>query len=119
TPFERATGRVDGTQAVGVFAKYFRSLQFWSHAVGEGMIEGCRDFINPMPHMSFVRGSEQVEFLRKRYEGLAGHHFFDTMRFSTAGAELGTWAPLLMDGRLGRGSVAASRMEEGTEVDFG
>jgi malate dehydrogenase (quinone) len=119
TPFDRAAGTVDVSEAIGVYAKYFRSMQFWSHAVREGMIDGCRDFINPMPHMSFVRTAEQVNYLRKRYEALVGHHFFSPMRFSTDGAELEAWAPLLMDGRGDSVPVAASRMEEGTEVDFG
>lgn len=110
---------VDVSKAIAVCAQYERSLQFWAYAVREGLIDGTRDFLNPMPHMSFVRSAEQVAYLRERSARLAGHHFFRSMEFTTNLDRLAGWAPLLVEGRRDGAPVAASRMEAGTEVDFG
>ena len=41
-----------------------------------------RSFINPTPHMSFVWGESNVEYLRKRYEALKDHPLFAGMEYS-------------------------------------
>ena len=35
------------------------------------MIKDPQSFIHPVPHMSFVRGSENVAFLKMRFEALS------------------------------------------------
>ena len=54
--------------------------QFWSYGVASGMMPNPREFIQPVPHLSFVHGEDMVDFLRKRYEGMAAHHFFQGIR---------------------------------------
>jgi malate dehydrogenase (quinone) len=119
TPQRGSGGEVDVSKAIAVCAQYERSLQFWAYAVREGLIDGTQDFLNPMPHMSFVRTDEQVAYLRERSARLADHHFFRSMEFTTDLDRIAGWAPLLVEGRRGVEPVAASRMETGTEVDFG
>jgi len=118
TPFQRPDGSVDVSKAIEIFEQFERSLQFWGFAVGEGMVGAPREFINPVPHISFVHGEKQVDFLQARHRGLADHHFFQAMEFSTDRAKIGSWAPLLVEGR-GEGPVAATKMDGGTDVNFG
>ena len=76
TPFVGGDGKVDITKAIEVFQEFELSKQFWAHAVAAGMVTQPRDFINRVPHISFVHGQEQVDFLTSRFEGMSAHHFF-------------------------------------------
>ena len=76
-------------------------------------------FINHIPHMSFVWGDENVEFLRKRHAALSQSALFKGMQFTEDRAELQDWIPLVMDGRDPAQPVAATRMDLGTDVNFG
>lgn len=119
TPREGPGGKVAVAKAIRVCAQYERSLQFWAYAVREGLVEGARDFINPMAHMSFVRTAEQVAYLAERASRLAEHHFFRSMEMTGDREKVGEWAPLLTAGRRDSVPLGASRMASGTEVDFG
>ena len=57
------------------------------------------EFINQVPHISFVYGQEQVDFLRSRYKGMSNHPFFETMQYSEDPEQIRKWAPLLIEGR--------------------
>ncbi len=118
TPFAAEDGSVDITKAIEVFQEFELSKQFWAHAVSSGMIENPRDFITPLPHISFVHGQQQVDFLRSRYEGMSAHHFFSEMEFTTDPGVIRSWAPLLIEGREEM-PVAATKMDSGTDVNFG
>lgn len=118
TPDRGPDGEVDVTKAISVFQEFLHSKLLWAYAVREGMIENPRDFINPIPHMSFVHGADQVDFLKSRHKGMTAHHFFDEMDFTTDPDKVAAWAPLLMTGR-GDVPVAATRMTGGTDINFG
>jgi len=119
TPTREADGTVNVEKAIDIFGQFDQSLQFWSYAVESGMIDNPREFINPVPHLSFVHGREQVEFLKARHAGLAAHHFFKEMEFSTDRETIGRWAPLLVEGRDPDVPIAATKMDAGTDIDFG
>jgi malate dehydrogenase (quinone) len=119
TPHREKTGGVDVTKAIEIFAQFERSKQFWSYAIASGMVGNPKDFIRRVPHLSFVSGTAQVDFLRARFEALSAHPFFSSMEFTTDRATLARWAPLLAEGRDPREQVAATKMENGTDVDFG
>ena len=106
------------TKAIEIFQQFEQSKQFWAYALREGMIDRPGDFINQVPHISFVYGQEQVEFLKARYTGMSAHHFFHEMEFSTEPKEIKRWAPLLIAGRRDM-PVAATRMAAGTDVNYG
>ncbi|MCQ1952961.1 malate:quinone oxidoreductase [Arthrobacter sp. zg-Y238] len=112
-----ADGSVDPAKAVGINEQFQVSRQFWSHLVSAGHISN--NFINPLPHMSFVWGDAHSEYLRRRYESLSAQPLFKTMEFSEDPAKLAEWAPLIMEGRDPSQRVAASRVAGGTDVDFG
>lgn len=118
TPHREKDGSVNVSNAIKIFEQFEYSKQFWGHAVESGMVENPQEFINPVPHISFVHGREQVDFLRARHAGLAAHHFFSEMDYSTDSETIGRWAPLLTEGR-GEIPIAATKMDGGTDVNFG
>src|SRR5882672_9827526 len=118
TPKREADGTVNVSKVIEIFEQFERSKQFWSYAVAHGMAEDPREFINPVRHISFVHGEEQVDFLKARHAGMAAHHFFRGMEYTTDRATIGRWAPLLVEGR-DEVPIAATRMDGGTDVNFG
>lgn len=118
TPNRGSDGEVDVAKAISIFAEFEQSLSFWGYAVRSGMIQNPKEFINPVPHMSFVKGAEQVDYLESRYRGMKKHPFFAEMEFSTDRETIKSWAPLLLDGRSDE-PIAATRMEKGTDINFG
>jgi malate dehydrogenase (quinone) len=118
TPFQREDGTVDVTKAIEIFEQFEMSKLFWGYALRTGMISGAREFINPVPHISFVETQKQVEYLKARFDGLKKHHFFSPMEFSSDPEVIKRWAPLLIEGRK-QVPVAATKMEQGTDVNFG
>jgi malate dehydrogenase (quinone) len=76
-------------------------------------------FINTVPHMSFVWGDDNVNFLRGRYAALQQSSLFRGMKYSEDHAQIKEWAPLVMEGRDPNQKVAATRTEIGTDVNYG
>jgi malate dehydrogenase (quinone) len=118
TPHREKDGSVNVSKAIQIFEQFEHSKQFWSYAVASGMVENPREFINPVAHLSFVHGQEQVDYLKARYDGMSAHHFFRDMEYSTDRATIGSWAPLLVEGRK-EIPIAATKMDGGTDVNFG
>jgi len=116
---EKADGTIDITQAVKVNEQFQVTRQFWSFLVSEGMLPEPDRFINPVPHMSFVWGQDNVDYLRRRFEALKDHPLFAGMEFSDDAAVIRGWAPLLVPGRRKDEPIAATRITAGTDVDFG
>ncbi|GAA4677140.1 malate:quinone oxidoreductase [Frondihabitans cladoniiphilus] len=116
---EKADGSIDITSAVKVNEQFQISRQFWSFLVGEGDLPEPDHFINSTPHMSFVWGAANVEYLRKRSEALEGHPLFAGMEFSDDVDVIRQWAPSLIPGRAKNQPIAATHILAGTDVDFG
>jgi len=118
TPDRGEDGEIKVDKAIEIFAEFEQTKQFWAHAVRTGMIDQPSEFINQVPHISFVYGQEQVVFLRSRYKGMSKHPFFSSMQYSEDPEQIRKWAPLLIEGREDQ-PVAATFMEAGTDVNFG
>ncbi|MDQ1531505.1 MAG: hypothetical protein QOE37_1610 [Microbacteriaceae bacterium] len=116
---ERPDGTIDITSAVKVNEQWQISREFWSSLVSSAALPTGTGFINSTPHMTFVRGAENVDFLRRRWEALSAHPLFRGMEFSDDPRVIHRWTPLLMLGRPKNEPVAATRTETGTDVDFG
>lgn len=116
---ETDAGEVEIQRALTINAAFEVSLQLWSYMVEQGMLPRPSSFINRTPHQSFVWGEENVEFLRKRHEKLSAHHLFREMKFSDAPEQLKEWMPLVVNHRDPMQPVAATRVEHGSDVDFG
>src|SRR5581483_595107 len=119
TPAREPDGTVNVQKAIDIFQEFEQSLQFWAHAVESGMIDSPREFINPVPHVTFVHGDDQIQLLRARHAAMSAHHFFTAMQLSTDRATIGAWAPLLTEGRDPDVPIAATRVDGGTDVNFG
>jgi malate dehydrogenase (quinone) len=119
TPHADPDGTVNVCKVIDIFSQFEQSKQFWGYAVASGMIQNPREFIAALPHISFVHGQQQVDFLRARYEGMSAHHFFKSMEYATDRATIGRWAPLLVEGRDPDVPIAATKMDGGTDVNFG
>jgi malate dehydrogenase (quinone) len=116
---QRDDGSVDISKAITINESFEVSKQFWSNLVEAGVLKAPERFIRAVPHLSFVRGDENVDFLRKRYEEMRKHHLFAGMHYSEDPGELTVWMPLVMDGRDRGEPVAATRALLGTDVNFG
>ena len=116
---ENTDGSIDINRALAINASFEMSLQFWSYLVEQKTLPSPKKFINTTPHLSFVWGEADVEFLRKRFELLKKHHMFQDMEFSDDVNTLKTWMPLIMQNRDESQKVAATRISYGSDVDFG
>ncbi|MBX9669206.1 MAG: malate dehydrogenase (quinone) [Candidatus Obscuribacterales bacterium] len=105
-------------KALEVNTEFDVSRQFWAYLVASGAIKDPKSFIHPVPHISFVRGDD-VSFLKRRFDALSSHHCYQGMKFSNDSREIEEWIPLVMEGRNPNDVVAATRMETGTDVDYG
>ncbi|AAP95158.1 malate:quinone oxidoreductase [[Haemophilus] ducreyi] len=116
---QNAQGEVKIERAMKICEDFQLSLQLWSYLVEQGKIDKPQEFIHRIPHISFVQGEDNVAFLRKRYQQLSGHHLFSGMQFSRDHAQLAKWMPLIMQNRSATEILAASYIENGTDVNFG
>lgn len=115
----RPDGSIDITKAINVNEQFQVSMQFWSHLVKSKLIENPQDFIMPLPHMSMVQGTENVKFLKKRFEAMTQNPLFEGMEFSDDPAQLKEWIPLIMENRTANEAIAATKIDSGTDVNFG
>lgn len=116
---QRPDGTIDISSAVKVNEQFQVSRQYWAHLVNSGAIPDPKAFINPVPHMSFVWGEANVEYLRKRFDALQDHPLFAGMEFSDDARVIRSWAPLMIPGRSKAEPIGATRILSGTDVDFG
>lgn len=116
---EDQEGSVNIDKALKINAQFEVSLQLWSYLVNSGKLPSPERFINQTPHISFVWGEKNVEFLRKRYALMSAHHLFDGMEYTEDRDTIAQWAPLIMADRDLNEPVAATRVNHGTDVDFG
>ena len=116
---EADDGTITIDRALSINANFEVTLQFWSSLVEQQILPTPSKFINPTAHQSFVWGEKDVAFLRKRHELLSAHHLFADMQFSESTEQLNQWMPLVMRERKADEPVAGTRVEYGTDVDFG
>lgn len=116
---EAADGSIETKKAVAINEQFEISKQFWAYQVANKHLGAPQTFINNVPHMAFVWGDDNIAFLKKRYAALQKENLFKGMLFSEDPAQIAQWAPLVMQGRDQGQKVAATRMEIGTDVNFG
>lgn len=116
---QKEDGRVDISKAIKIAEQFEVSKQFWSYLIEKNYIKDPHLFINAIPHMSFVWGQENVNYLKQRFDLLSKEPLFKDMIYSEDKAKLSSWMPLIMKDRNSNDKVAATRVELGTDVNFG
>ncbi|MCP3027041.1 malate:quinone oxidoreductase [Halobacillus sp. A5] len=116
---EHPDGSIDITKAIKVNEQFQVSKQFWSYLVNSHMIRNPQEFILSLPHMSFVQGEKNVSFLRKRFETMSNNPLFEGMEFTDDTEKLKEWIPLMMENRTVSEPIAATKIDSGTDVNFG
>lgn len=109
----------DASKAIAINEQFQESRQFWAYLVKLGILGKPESFIHSTPHMTYVKGEKDVEYLRRRAETLKKQPLFKGFEFTTEHAKIAKWAPLLIDGRNPKQKIAATRIQSGTDVDFG
>lgn len=116
---EKPDGSIDISKAIKINEQFRVSTQFWSYLVNQKLISNPQDFINPLPHISLVQGEDNITFLKKRYEAMAKIPLFKGMKFSNDPEEIAQWMPLVMQDRDTNVPIAATKIDSGTDVNFG
>jgi malate dehydrogenase (quinone) len=106
-------------KAIEINEQFQLSRQLWASFVKLRILGSPETFIHSTPHMTFVRGEKNVDYLRRRTTVLAKQPLFSGFEFSTSYSKIATWAPLLVEGRDRDEQIAATRIASGTDVDFG
>ena len=116
---ERPDGSIDTKKALKINEQFQVSKQFWSYLVENGLITNPEEFIKPLPHISIVQGEPNVTFLKKRFEALSDNPLFQGMEFTDDPKKLMEWIPLIMKQRTSNRPIAATKIDSGTDVNFG
>ena len=116
---EGKDGSVDISKAIKINEQFQISKQFWAYLVRTGQLENPENFIQSVPHMSFVKGTNNIEFLKRRVESLQKNVLFGKMEISEDRNKIAEWVPLMMEGRTDDEPVAITYDETGTDVNFG
>lgn len=116
---EGKDGSVDITKAIKINEQYQVSKQFWTYLVRTCQLDSPGKFIQSVPHMSFVKGENNVRFLKSRVDSLQKNVLFEKMEISEDPEKIKKWVPLMMEGRKSEEPIAITYDETGTDVNFG
>lgn len=116
---QKADGSVEVKKAVQIAESFEVSKQFWAYLVEKNILSDPQLFIRNIPHLSFVWGNENINFLKKRFEKMHKCNLFAAMEYSEDSQKIADWAPLIMKERSLDAPVAATKMDLGTDVNFG
>lgn len=108
----------DPSKAIAINEQFQVSRQFCAALVEQGILSAPETFIRTVPHMTFVRGEKDVDYLERRFKALKTQPLFAGMQFSKDPKQIAKWAPLIIEGR-GQETLAATFIEQGTDVDYG
>ncbi len=116
---ESEDGTVNIKKAESIAEQFEISKQFWSFLLEKGYVKEPKTFINSCPHMSLVFGQKDSNFLENRQKTMVKSPLFKGMEYSTNHEQLKEWIPLIMEKRKESEILAATKMDLGTDVNFG
>ena len=111
-------GSIQIEKALEINSSFEQSLELWASLASMGKLSP-KKFLRFLPHISFVSGASDVDFLNNRFRKLKQHYAFNSMNLSTDRQEIENWMPLVIEGRSNKYPIAATRINRGTDVDFG
>ncbi|QNM86918.1 malate dehydrogenase (quinone) [Polaribacter pectinis] len=112
-------GEVSIKKAVDICTQYEVSKQFWSYLTDKGLIENPNEFIASVKHHSWVLGKENADYLEDRFNEMKDHFMFDSIEFTKEISKMKEWFPLIANDRTEDEIMAASRINRGTEMNYG
>ena len=112
-------GKVIIDKAIKICQQFEESKQFWSYLVQQGLLKNPDHFIAAVPHHSWVLGEENATYLEQRFNTMKHHFMFDSIQFTKDKNKMKDWFPLIMHNRDDNEVMAASRIDRGTEVNYG
>ncbi len=116
---QQENGEIDISKALKICSSFEMSKSFWSYLIENQYFNNPEEFINNIPHISFVWGNDNVAFLKKRFETMQKHPFFEQMEYTEDWNTLYNWMPLIMQYRNTNEPIAATKLHIGTDVNFG
>src|SRR5699024_1225033 len=115
---EREDGLIHIDKAIDIYNQFQISKQFSSHLIKVEDITNPAEFIQSLPHISFVQGKKNKEFLSKRYYKISTLPAFNKMNYTEDFDTIKNWIPLMMEDR-GLEEIASTKIDGGTDVNFG
>ncbi len=113
---QQKDGSINIDKALTIASSFEISRQFWAYLKEENVL--TEPFIKTVPHMSFVWGEDNINFLRKRHKAMTKYALFEDMKYSEDFDEVATWVPMMMKGRDRNERMGVTRMQAGTDVNF-
>ena len=112
-------GKVSIKKAINICTQYEISKQFWSFLKDKGLLENPNEFITSVKHHSWVLGKENAAYLENRFNEMKDHFMFDSIEFTREIDKMKDWFPLIINNRSKGEIMAASRIDRGTEMNYG
>lgn len=112
-------GSVDIKKAINIAEQFEISKQFWAYLANKSILKSPSHFIRQVPHMSAVFGEDNISFLKTRFEAMSKENMFKGMEYTEDKSTLEAWIPLMMQERPEVDRIAATKMDIGTDVNFG
>lgn len=116
---QKEDGSVDIKKAIKIASEFMISREFWADLVKNDYIKDPQSFVRKTAHYSFVDNDKDIAFLKARYEQMKQHPLFSSMQYTEDHAVISEWLPLVMKGRDPQSKIACTRVDWGTDVDFG
>ncbi len=116
TPLDE-NGDLQIDKALSINRSFENSMSLWASLYATGKID-IKKFLKFIPHISFVTGTENISFLKKRFKAMSEYPEFADMEFSSSFNQIKSWAPLIINSRNASDKVAATRIKRGTDINF-
>ena len=113
---EQEDGSIKIEKALDIASSFEVSRQFWTYLKEQNILP--ETFIKTVPHMSFVWGENNINFLKKRHETMTHYALFEDMKYSEDFDEVASWVPIMMKNRDRDEKMGVTRMQAGTDVNF-
>ena len=111
--------QININRALDINENFEASLIFWAYLDKKYPFFNTKKFLRKTPHISFVTGKKNVEFLKKRYKQLKKQPLFKEIFYTEKIALIAKWSPLLLKGRKKFNYLAATKVNHGTDINFG
>merc|ERR1711971_395904 len=104
-----------------VAEQFLTSRIFWQYLVKQNLLPDPDTFIHQTNHIALGIGEDQCDFIRKRYKAMKDKSLFTSMEIADVSNpdKQKAWAPLITQGRDPAQPICMTKVEHGTDVDYG